>query len=336
MKPKTFVLTVFLTLSIILTGCNSSETSGDEKDETKEQLNVYTTIFPIKFFTERIGGEHVEVKNLMPPGADAHTFDPTAKTMIKVAENDALIYNGANMEGYMIAIKESLKNEEVRFFEASEGIELVPFQEHSGDHEDSHEEEGHNDEHGDENAHNKDEDEHDHAAVDEHVWLDPIRAIAMAENIQNALIELKPKAKKDFQANFETLKKDLQNLNEAFQTMVENTPKDTFLVSHAAYGYWENRYNLHQLSISGLSPTDEPSQMQLEEIVEEAKEHNIQYVLFEQNISPKVAKVIQQEIGAQPLTLHNLSTLTEKNIEDDEDYFSIMQANIETLKQALK
>jgi zinc transport system substrate-binding protein len=58
-------------------------------------------------------------------------------------------------------------------------------------------------------------------------------------------------------------------------------------------------------------------------------------VIFEQNVSPKVAKIIQEEIGAKSLTLHNLEAVTEENIKQEDDYFSIMRKNLETIKKAL-
>lgn len=90
-----------------------------------------------------------------------------------------------------------------------------------------------------------------------------------------------------------------------------------------------------QIPISGLSPTQEPSQKELEQIITESKEHGIHYVIFEQNVSPKVAKIIQNEIGAESLTLHNLESLTEENIQKKEDYFSLMRKNMAAIKTAL-
>jgi len=107
------------------------------------------------------------------------------------------------------------------------------------------------------------------------------------------------------------------------------------VVSHAAYGYWQERYGIQQISIAGLSPSQEPSQQQLTEIIKESEEHHLKYVLFEQNVQSNVAKVIQDEIGAKSLTLHNLESVTEEDMKNNEDYFSIMEKNIETLQTVL-
>ena len=76
----------------------------------------------------------------------------------------------------------------------------------------------------------------------------------------------------------------------------------TYFVSHAAFGYIANEYGLKQVAIAGLNSQSEPSQKQLAKIVEQAKEENVQYILFEQNVSSKLTEVVRKEIGAESLT----------------------------------
>ncbi|MFS1518926.1 metal ABC transporter solute-binding protein, Zn/Mn family [Bacillus sp. SCS-151] len=180
-----------------------------------------------------------------------------------------------------------------------------------------------------------DEDEHNHGDYDPHIWLDPLRAIELAENIKNKLSELKPEHASVFESNYIQLKENLEKLDEEFKSTIESSKTDIILVSHAAYGYWEARYGIEQIAITGLSPTQEPSLKQLQNIIEESKEHGLHYVIFEQSVTPKVVKTIQKELGAESLSLHNLESLTEENIKQGDDYFSIMRMNLHTIKTAL-
>ncbi|PGT88606.1 MULTISPECIES: metal ABC transporter solute-binding protein, Zn/Mn family [Bacillaceae] len=200
----------------------------------------------------------------------------------------------------------------------------------------AHEEDAaHDEEHAHEEDATHDEEHHHHGDQDPHVWLDPMRSIKLAENIKNALIEIKPESKETFEENFTKLKADLTALDQTFHETLENSKTKYILVSHAAYGYWQDRYGLEQIAIAGLSPSQEPSQQQLTEIITESEEHGLKYVLFEQNVQSNVAKVIQDEIGAKSLTLHNLESVTEENIINKEDYFSIMEKNVEILETVL-
>jgi zinc transport system substrate-binding protein len=330
MKAKSFVLSLLFAGSTFLYGCNA-ETNNDETKKANDALMIYTTVYPLQDFASKIGGEYVNVQSVYPPGVEAHTFEPTPKTMQALADADAFIYVGEEMEGFVDQAIKTLKNEDVKLVEGAKGIELLDStHEHHDEDEEEHDHSADADEH--EETH---EDEHHHGDKDPHVWLDPVRSITIAENIKNALVELKPEAKDTFEKNFTALKKDLENLDQQFQTVVKGASKKEILVSHAAYGYWEERYGIEQISVAGLSPTNEPSQKELTNIIKTAKQHGIKYILFEQNVTPKVAEIVKNEIGAEALRLHNLESLTDEDIQKNKDYMTIMKENLEVLKKAL-
>lgn len=315
MIKKSFKVMALLSItSLLLMACSPK----DSNSENGDTIDIYTTLYPLEYFAERIGGNDVNAESIIPPGSDAHSFEPTTKTMTKLAESDIFIYNGAGMEGFAEAVKETLQKEDVTVLETAEGIH---FDETEEEHED----------HADEESH----DGHEHGDINPHIWIDPILSIQLAENIKNTLVDTAPEKKEMFEENFIALKGDLLALDESFKDMASNAPKKEFLISHDAYSYWESRYGLNQLSVSGLSPSQEPTQKQLEDIIEKAESYNISYMLFEQNATPKPAKAVQQELGLETLRIHNLSVLSEKDIENNETYLTLMEKNIETMKKAL-
>lgn len=329
-----YLLFILILTAVSLAACGDDDSSSRKKEN--QPLTIYTTVYPLMDFTEKIGGEHVEGDTILPPGADSHTFEPDTKQMIDVAEADGFLYSSKEFESYAGKISDAVEAEDVKILEAAEGINLDSHvhQQDEGAHEDEeeHKEDGHDDE---EEGHDS-TDGHEHGDHDPHVWLDPVRSIQLAENIKDFLIDLKPQEKETFEANFENLKKELQALDTAFHEELETLPHNKIIVSHAAYGYWEQAYGLEQIAVSGLSPTEEPSQKQLEQIIETAEANELKYVLFEQNVTPKIAEVVQKEINGEALRLHNLSVLTEEDIENGEDYFSLMNQNLEVLKKALQ
>ncbi|MCA1057429.1 metal ABC transporter substrate-binding protein [Rossellomorea aquimaris] len=336
MKKYLFISLVLI-LSMFLSACNQAKTTGNNFDQSdgKESINIMTSLYPLQYFSERIGGDLVKVESLLPPGSDAHTFEPTSKDMISIAESDLFIYNGLGMESYAEKITKSLENEDTIMVEATKGVDVIASShDHSeeGDHEEgeaAHEEEHHEESDADH------EEEHHHGDYDPHVWLDPNRAIGLAENIRDALIDLQPEHKDAFNQNFNDLKKDLQSIDAEFKSLAQESDHPEILVSHAAYGYWEHAYGIEQLAVAGLSPTDEPSQKELKEIIETAQEHSIHYVIFEQNVTSRVAEIIQKEINAKPLHIHNLSVVTESDIKNGENYMTLMKKNLKTLDQAM-
>ncbi len=319
------ILSIILTITLTLFGCNKQEQLAPSTTEkTNNKLIIYTTVYPLQDFAQKIGGEHVQVESVYPPGVDVHTYEPTAKTMQQIADADAFIYIGQGMEGFVERIVKTLENERVKFVEATAGMDLLRS---NHTHEDEH---AHENEHAHED---EQKDEHDHGDVDPHVWLDPIYSIQMAETIKQTLIELKPEAKQDFEQNFASLKQQLEQLDSQFQQLIKDAKTKEILVAHAAYGYWEKRYGLKQISVTGLSPTNEPSQKQLASIIQTAKEHDIRYIFFEQNVTSKIAEVVKNEIGADVLILHNLEARTNDDIANSKDYFAIMNDNISALKK---
>lgn len=326
-------------LIFALAACNNSEVTSDVQTEKNDKLVVYTTIYPLQFFTEEIGGEFVATKNIVPPGSDAHNVEVTTKTMMELAESDAFIHTGTGLESFSDSVTKAVEKEDVHIANAAENVDFIGAKEtdshteeseeghegHVEESEETHEEEGHADEH--DHGHESDQ--------DPHVWLDPKRSIILAENIKNALTELAPEHKEQFESNFETLKGELEMLHSEFEEMANQAKKKTFLVSHSAYGYWEDAYGLEQIGISGLSPTDEPSQKDLTEIIEMVKEENLKYIFFEPNLTNKVAESVKNETKAEVLTLNNLESITDDNIKNDEDYLVIMRKNIEALSTGL-
>lgn len=307
-KPL-FVLTF---LFIFLSAC----TAVDQK--SNDDIQIYTTVYPLQYFAERIGGEYVSVHSIYPPGSDEHSFDPTQKDMIDLANADLFFYIGLGLEGFVENAQKTLKNEHVQMIATADAITEDMFIDH-------HEEDDHDHDHG-----------HHHGDVDPHVWISPILSDALAYSIKDALIKIAPDEKDYFEENFEDLRDDLLQLDRKYRDMALNAPSKTFFVSHAAFGYLADTYGLEQVAIAGLNSQSEPSQKELAALIDYAREKNVQYVLFEQNISSNLTKVIQNEINAEALTLHNLGVLTVEDIKNKEDYFSLMERNLTVLEKVFQ
>ncbi len=300
-------------LILLVTACSNEAVTQETGDlEQASTLKIFTTVYALEDFTKKIGGELVEVINIIPPGVDAHTFEPTARGIIDIAKGDAFIYNGVGMEGFVDVLIAALAKEEIAFVEAAKGIELQAFQAGAQKHLD-----------------------HYHGEYDPHVWKDPIFSIQLAGNIKEALIDLKPEAKEYFEQNYQSIEEELIKLNEEFQQMVEMVPNDTILVAHAGYTYWENRYGIKQVPVTGFIAANEPTQQHLQQLINYVQEEKLSYILFEQNYTVPVANVIREEVGAEILYLHNLEVYTEQDKLRGDDYFSLMRRNIEALKEAL-
>lgn len=312
MKNVSKAIILLLLIIFFVAACgNENKTTNDENE-----ITIYTSIYPIQYILERIADGTISVSSVYPPGVDAHSYEPTAKDMTKIAESDAFIYLGSGLEAFAETTADALQDQDVKLIEIGSHEELFHTEEINAEHS-----------HMDDTEH----DGHNHGDHDPHIWIDPKRMIEMANIIKEELIQLNPVDEGVYQTNFEELETDLLNLDNEFATTLGEKTNKKILVSHAAYGYWEERYGIEQISINGLSSSSEPSQKELTEIIDQAKEYDLNYIIFEQNSSNRVSEIIQSELGIESMIIHNLSVLTDEDIQNNEDYLSLMRDNLQVL-----
>ncbi|TCI47193.1 ABC transporter substrate-binding protein [Exiguobacterium sp. SH3S2] len=335
--------------TLLLGGCANNEESNatNATDESSDQLTVYASTFALKSIAEEIGGDRVRVEMVIPPGADPHTYEPTSKQMTQIAEADLFLTIGHDLEPYVEAMEQSLASEDVTFVKTAEDIALLSADDtvhvhgedehgHEAD-EHAHEEDEHGHEedgHTEEEAGHSEDDGHDHGQYDPHVWLDPMNAVSMAEAVEASFAEQAPDYKDEFADRLSAFKEEADALDAELQAAVDAGSKSELLVTHAAYGYLAERYGFDQLPITGLTPSEEPSQQALKRVIEEAKLHDLKYIAFEDTVTPKVAEVVKNEIGAEAVTIYNLESVTKEQM--DQSYFDLMRENVKALEIALK
>jgi zinc transport system substrate-binding protein len=308
----------------IIAGCSTkTDIASDEKEEKNQKLVIYTSFYPLYDFTAKIAGERAETINLIPAGVEPHEFEPTSKEVIKMMEADIFIYNGAGFEGWVNNIVETLDKEDTTVLNASKHVRLLTAKETGNVGEDTGQVE-------------QDKNQKEGKNIyDPHIWLDPISMKDVAAAIKETLIQKDPAGKKVYEDNYNAVIEKLNSLDKQYKEITKDPKRRDVIVSHAAFGYLLNRYDLNQVPISGLSPIDEPTQKELENIITFAEQNNVRYILFETLVSGKVAEVVRNQIGAEALYLNPLEGLTEKEIKEGKDYFSVMKENLQSIDKAV-
>lgn len=328
---KRLSLLCILSFILFIAACGKQ---GEANTAEGDQLDIYTTVYPLQYFTERIGGTEVKVQSIYPPGANEHTFEPTQKDMIALADADLFFYIGLGLEGFVENAKKTLAEENVEMVAVIDGVPDSALEVNEDEH-DHHEDEGSETHDHATDAAEEGHEGHDHGDTDPHVWISPKISQDLALTVKNKLVKASPENEQLFEENYQSLVSELQQLDTHFEEMSQAASSKTFFVSHAAFGYLADTYGLEQIAIAGLNSQQEPSQKELTKIIDMAREKNVKYILFEQNVNSKLTEVIQKEIGAESLVLHNLGVLSKEDIANEETYFTLMQKNLETLKTAL-
>lgn len=272
------------------------------------RLKVMASFYPMYDFAQKVGGDKVEVKDMVPAGTEPHDWEPAATDIRNLEDADVFVYNGADLEHWAEDVLATLENQNLIVTEASDGVELLDGE---GDHA-----------HGDNGK-------------DPHVWLDPLRAKKEMENIRDAFCQADPKNRDYYEGNYEKYAREFDELDQEFREKLADAKSRDIIVAHEAFGYLCNAYDLKQLAIEGLTPDSEPDPAKMQEVIEYAKEFDIHTIFFEELASPKVAKTVAKEVDAVTAVLNPIEGLSDEDIQAGEDYFSVMRKNLTALQKAL-
>ncbi|EOH92077.1 zinc ABC transporter substrate-binding protein AdcA [Enterococcus villorum] len=298
---------------VLIVGILASCGSQSEATNKQEKLQVIATFYPMYDFTKEVVGEEGEVALLIPAGTDSHDYEPSAKDMAKIQNADVFVYNNENMETWVPAIQETLKDGNVLSIKATEGMLWLAGEDH--DHNHDHDHDGHSHE------------------LDPHVWLAPNLAMKQVAIIRDQLIEQYPDKKDAFTKNTEKYLEKLQTLHQNYQDTLKQAKQKTFVTQHAAFNYLALEYGLNQVAIAGLSTSEEPSAARIAELKQFVQEHGIKYIYFEENAKDSIAKTLANEAGVSLAVLNPLEGLTKEQLANGENYLSIMQANLKSLQK---
>ncbi|MFR5265831.1 metal ABC transporter substrate-binding protein [Clostridium sp.] len=308
MKRKVFFgAIVIATLLISMIGCNKTEKVNKEDNN---KIEVMTSIYPIEEFAKIIGGNKVNVRTMVPDGAEPHDFEPKAKDIVKLNESDLFIYNGLQMENWVDKVIKNIENKNLVIVNSSKNANVI------ANTEDEHEE-GH--EHVDHSGHN-------HGQEDPHIWLGLDEATKQCALIRDALVKIDPKNKSYYEGNYNNFATELKNLKEEYKEKFNSKNKKDFITGHAAFAYLCRDFGLEQRSLEGVFGEGEVTPKQLKNLVEYCKVNNIKTVFMPETASEKLSQTLANEVGAKVVKISSLETNS-----SGKGYLDTMKSNLETI-----
>ncbi|NTW83301.1 MAG: zinc ABC transporter solute-binding protein [Chlorobiaceae bacterium] len=269
----------------------------------EKRFHVVTSIMPLSYFVERIGGNHVTVSVMVPPGGDPHSYEPTPKQMVSLRKSALFIKTGSGIEFELDWMPRILSlNPGLSICDASEGVQLIPMTEGEDVHGEEH--------HGVGAAHQHLH--HQHAGTDPHYWLTPENGMIMTRNIARALAEADPSHKETYSANAAALIGELQSLDREIKEKIAGARIRKFLVFHPAWGYYAHTYGLEQIAAEAEGKTLTPVQMQ--HVIQTARKNRIKVVFISPQFNSSQAEAIAAEIEGRILAVDPLSADYQENL----------------------
>lgn len=278
---------------------------------SSEGVDVVASFYPLEYVAQRVAGEHADVESLAAPGAEPHDLELTLPQTAAVADADVLVLS----TGFMPAVDDTVEeNAGGRIVDAAEVAQLAPAEEDGHAHEEHPDEQGSGE------------------PLDPHFWLDPTRLARVAAAVEEQLAEADPDHADAYAANLAVLQRDLERLDRDISAGLQDCERRTVVVSHGAFGYFGRRYDLEVHAINGLSPDAEPSPAHIRELSDLVEAEGITTVFSETLASPAMANALAGDLGLRTAVLDPVEGLGDSTA--DEDYLSLMRANLATLRAA--
>lgn len=298
---RTMFITGVLILIIVVTII--AVNSGRNKVAQTGKVTVVTTLFPLYDFARNIGGDKVSVTLLLPPGVEAHMFEPKPSDVVKINRSNLFVYTGKFMEPWAEDVVKGISGGNVKIVDSSASVKLI----------------------------NK------YGGTDPHIWLDFENVMVMVDNILHALLEKDPANAQFYQKNAADFKNKLAKLDNDYKTVLSKCQsREIVYGGHYAFGYLVKRYGLKYDAAYGLAPDSEPSAKDLARLIEQIRKDKIQYVFYEELVSPRLAETIAKETGARLLLLNPAHNLTKEEYDNGATFISIMENNLQNLSRGMQ
>lgn len=342
-----------------LTACSNQDKADAHK------LKIVTTNFAEYDFARQITGDKADVKMLLKPGAESHSYEPSPQDIKTIQDSDLFVYVGGDSDEWVGDILESM-DKKPNTFKLMDAVDLMEEEvkegmvhEHHHDdkdccdehkeHEHEHEHEEHADkheEHADKHEHEHEEHahehehEHEHAEepeMDEHVWTSPVNAIKIVEKMSAEIIKLDPNNADTYKKNTEEYIKKLQKLDGEFRDVVKNGKRKEIVVGDRfPFLYFVKEYGIeYYAAFPGCSKDTDTNPATIAFLTEKVKEDNIPVVFHIELSNEQMSKAIAEATGAKSELLNAVHNISDEDFKKGVTYIDLMEHNVEVLKEAL-
>lgn len=313
-------------IAIPFAGMHTAE--AGTKNDTDKKLKIVTTIFPEYDWTRNILGEReddVDLTMLLDNGTDLHSFQPAVKDIMKVSSCDLLIYVGGESDQWIEDALKSAQNKNMKTINLMEvlGDTIKEEETVEGMQESGH---GHEDE--------------DEKEYDEHVWTSLRNASVICDVIAETLEEMDPENKEIYQSNAKNYEEKLSALDTEYQDAVKSAKQNTLLFADRfAFRYLVEDYGLnYYAAFSGCSAESEASFKTVTFLAGKLDELGLKTVLTLEKSDDRIAQTVidnTKDKDQKTLELNSMQSITSDEIKDGATYLSVMENNLNVLKEAL-
>ena len=322
MKLKKIMLLVILVAIILTSIIIGIHASKKAKTNNTDKIRVTVSNFASYDFLRAIIGnnDNVELTFLLGPGKDSHSYEPTAQDLITIQNSDLFVYVGGEMEKWADRVLDTLETGKTEIICIADIADKMEEKEIDGAEENEHEH------------------EHEEGAFDEHVWTSPQNAIKMINALENEMEKIDNKNSNTYKENSNKYIEKIKNVDSKIQNVVNNKVRDRLVFADKMpMQYFIDYYKLQvTAAFDGCSTETEPSAKTIAYIENKVKEEKIPVILYIELNNGAVAQTIANETGAKAMQIQTLHNVSKKDFDNGETWVSLMERNIDVLREALQ
>lgn len=294
---------VCLLCMLLLCGC-----AKDFNIKDNEKMSVVTTIFPLYDFARAVGGKNVDVKMLIKPGSEVHSYDPLPSDMVAVCNSDLFLYIGGESDKWVDTL---LDDENIK------SLALINTVEHI------HEEHDNNKLH--------------HGHNDEHVWTSPQNAVLMLESICQSFVEIDSKNAAVYQKNCDEYIKKINVASKKIETTVSKCKNPLILVADRfPFAFFAKQYGIeYEAAFDGCAVSTDISLKTMSRLTKTIKDKNIKTVFCTELSNKNIANALSEELGVEIVELHSAHNVSAKDFTGGITYVDILYRNNAALERGL-
>lgn len=307
-------------LSILLLSLTACGDDGSTSDKTPTgvaidgKFRVVTTTVQITALTLEVGGDLIELRGLVPAGADAHEFEPVASDLAAIEDAQLIMRHGIGLDDWLDDTLDAAANATVAT--VTDGIALeAPELQHEGD------------------------EEPDADGADPHVWHDPDRAKQMVENIAAALAAGDPTNATAYQTNADAYARTLDDTKREVQAIIDEIPEANrkLVTNHDAFGYFTRAFGLETVGavIPSTTTNAEASAQDTAALLETIEREGVRAIFAETSVNAELARALANDAGVQIIDDLYGDSLGEPGTEAATVH-GMLLANARTIADALK
>lgn len=302
------LLAVFL-----LAACGDDRKSTGNVATGDEPLKVVTSFTIIADMVREIGGDLVEVHNLVPTGTDPHEYEPLPNDIKAATDADILFYNGLNLEGgkkgWFFKMIDTVNQKEENIFSLTERVEPMYLTD-----EDGREEE-----------------------INPHAFIDPAVGVKMAEDLRDALVKKHPSKSGEIQKRGDDYVQRLKEIDKEYEERINDIPenKRTLVTSERAFQYMTSHYGLKEAYIWEIDTEENGSPTQIKELVTFIKSHEVPVLFIESNVDSRPMETVANETGVRIAKKKIYSDEIGKTGDEVDTYVKYLNYNINLIHDEL-